>query len=477
MNKETRTQKIAQIVKTARPYGKQSIFWRGTPTPMNVYQIPLDYLVYNKYNGRILSRTKTLQKQGRSVDPETEEGKKTIEGLLWDSKKSKNEITKKDIQEKGQLKVGIITSDGIVIDGNRRMMLLNKIRPKYSHFNAIVLPVALEDDPIEVEKLETTYQMGEDEKQGYNPIEKYLKAKEIYKKLIEQHTHDESIKEIAEWMREEKSVIEDWLNVVKIIDDYLEYLQYDGIYAMADTPNDGKEDLFLYIKKWLNTFTEKESGKAFDGYQPMDVDELKQICFDYVRAKIGKSYDGKMFRSIADGQRKNHFFGDKKVWRSFSEEHFANTIPVADKINAEYPIDYNSKNIEAALSNRDSQFRDAVLEKLTDNLETHVTELGYAKAADKPLELVGNAKKAIDAIDQRHKAFSTPQVVEQIEELISKLMGMLKKKAPEQTLSIVADLLKSIELDAGSTDKTELLNKIKDIEKIAYQLEKDVKSS
>ncbi len=356
-------------------------------------------------------------------------------------------------------------------------MLLNKIRPKYSHFNAIVLPVALEDDPIEVEKLETTYQMGEDEKQGYNPIEKYLKAKEIYKKLIEQHTHDESIKEIAEWMREEKSVIEDWLNVVKIIDDYLEYLQYDGIYAMADTPNDGKEDLFLYIKKWLNTFTEKESGKAFDGYQPMDVDELKQICFDYVRAKIGKSYDGKMFRSIADGQRKNHFFGDKKVWRSFSEEHFANTIPVADKINAEYPIDYNSKNIEAALSNRDSQFRDAVLEKLTDNLETHVTELGYAKAADKPLELVGNAKKAIDAIDQRHKAFSTPQVVEQIEELISKLMGMLKKKAPEQTLSIVADLLKSIELDAGSTDKTELLNKIKDIEKIAYQLEKDVKSS
>lgn len=477
MNKDTRTQKIAQIVKTAQPYGKQSIFWRGTPTPMDVFQIPLEYLVYNKYNGRILSRTKTLQKQGRSVDPETEEGKKTIEGLLWDSKKSKNEITKKDIYDKGQLKVGIITSDGIVIDGNRRLMLLNKIKPKYSHFNAIVLPVALEDDPIEVEKLETTYQMGEDEKQGYNPIEKYLKAKEIYKKLIEQHTHDESIKEIAEWMGEEKSVIEDWLGVVKIIDDYLEYLQYDGIYAMADTPNDGKEDLFLYIKKWLNTFAEKESGKAFDGYTSIDVDELKQICFDYVRAKIGKSYDGKMFRSIADGQKKNHFFGDKKVWKSFSEEHFANTIPVAEKINAEYKIDYDSENIEASLSSRDSQFRDGVLEKLVDNIEKHITELRYTKAADRPLELVSDAKKAIDAIDQKHKAFSTPQVVEQIEELIQKLMAMLQKKAPEQTLSIVADLLQSIELDKTTADKAELLNKIKDIEKIAYQLEKDVKSS
>jgi len=477
MNKETRTQKIAHIIKTTvEPYGKQSIFWRGNPTPMNVYQIPLEYLIYNKYNGRILSRTKTLQKQGRSIDPETEEGKKTIEGLLWDSKKTKNEITKKDITDKGQLKVGIITSDGIVIDGNRRLMLLNKIKPKYSHFNAIVLPVALEDDPIEVEKLETTYQMGEDEKEGYNPIEKYLKAKEIYKKLIEQHTHDESIKEIAEWMGEEKSAIEDWLGVVKIIDDYLEYLQYDGIYAMADTSGDGKEDLFLHIKKWLNTFTEKESGKAFDGYQSNDVDDLKQICFDYVRAKIGKSYDGKIFRNIAGGQKKNHFFGDKKVWKSFSEEHFASTIPIAEKINSEYPIDYNSENIEATLSNRDSHFRDAVLEKLTDNIDKHVTDLGYSRAADKPLELVGSAKKAIEAIDQQHRSFSTPQVVEQIEELIQKLMGMLKKKSPEETLSIVADFLQSIEFDTNSNDKVELLNKIKDIEKIAYQMEKDVKA-
>lgn len=478
MNKETRTQKIAHIIKTTpKPYGTQSVYWHGKPTPMDVYEIPLEYLIYNKYNGRILSRTKTLQKQGRSIDPETEEGKNTIEGLLWDSKKSKNEITKKDIYEKGQLKVGIITSDGIVIDGNRRLMLLNKIKPKYSHFNAIVLPVALEDDPIEVEKLETTYQMGEDEKQGYNPIEKYLKAKEIYKKLTERHGHEDAVKEIAEWMGEEKSVIEDWLDVVKVIDDYLEYLHYDGIYAMADTPNDGKEDLFLYIKKWLNTFSEKESGKAFDGYQSIDVDELKQICFDYVRAKIGKSYDGKMFRSIADGQRKNHFFGDKKIWKSFSEEHFSNTIPAIQKIDSEYPIDYGSENIEATLSNRDSRFRDEVLEKLTDNIDKHVTDLGYSRAADKPLELVANAKKAIDAIDQKHKAFSTPQVVEQIEDLIQKLMGMLKKKAPVQTLAIVADLLESVDLNSDSANKNELLAQIKDIEKIAYQMEKDVKAS
>ena len=475
MNKETRIQKIAEIIVREPPHGKQDILWHGRLEAMNVYEIPLEYLIYNKYNGRILSRTKTLEKQGRNINPETEEGQKVIEDLLWKSKITRNDITKKDIHDKGQLKIGIVTKDGIVIDGNRRLMLLNKIQPKFRYFKAVVLPVALEDDPIEVEKLETTYQMGEDEKLGYNPIEKYLKAKQIYIKLQEQFPHGESVKQIAEWMGEEKSVIEDWLDVVKIIDDYLEYLKYDGIYAMADTPNDGKEDLFLYIKKWLSTYADKESNKGFDGYQQLDVDELKQICFDYVRAKIGRSYDGKIFRQIADGSKKNHFFGDMKIWKSFSENHFSVVGPAIDKIDAEYPIAYDSENIEASLSNRDSKYRDEVLDNLTRNIEEHQTVLGYAKAADRPLDLVNSARKAIESIDQKHKAFSAPGVVSQIEMLIEKLMGMLKKKSPEQTLSLVFDLLNNVELEHESTDKEAMFAKLKEISKLAYQMEKTIK--
>jgi hypothetical protein len=475
MNKATRIDKIAQITEKSTLYGRQDILWHGKLVSMDVFEVPLEYLIYNKYNGRILSRTKTLEKQGRNIDPETDEGRKTIEDLLWESKKNRNEITKKDIDDKGQMKVGIITKDGIVIDGNRRVMLLNKIK-KYSHFKAIVLPVILEDDPIEVEKLETTYQMGEDEKLGYNPIEKYLKAKQIYKKLIEQFTHEKAIDQIADWMGEKKPEIEEWLAVVGVIDEYLEYLKYEGIYAMADTPNDGKEDLFLYLKKWLNTFYEKDSNKAFDGYTQADVDDLKIICFDYIRAKIGQSYDGKIFRSIADGQKKNHFFGDKSIWKSFVENHFSMVSPAIDKIDGDFPIDYSSENIEASLSNRDSGFRDEVLENLTNNIEKHVTELGYSKAADKPLELVGNARKAIEAIDQKHKAFSTPEVLTQIEELIQTLMDMLEKKSPEHTLSTVTQLLEAINLNSKSGDKNKLLTKVKDIEKIAYQMEKDIKA-
>lgn len=71
MNKITRVQKISEIM-SGVPYGKQDILWKGNTRPMNVYEIPLSYLIYNKYNGRILSGTKTLESQGKMIDPETD---------------------------------------------------------------------------------------------------------------------------------------------------------------------------------------------------------------------------------------------------------------------------------------------------------------------------------------------------------------------------------------------------------------------
>jgi len=45
----------------------------------------------------------------------------------------------------------LITKDGVIIDGNRRAMLLNRI-DRLGTFKAIVLPVTLEENPIEIER-------------------------------------------------------------------------------------------------------------------------------------------------------------------------------------------------------------------------------------------------------------------------------------------------------------------------------------
>ena len=59
MNKESRIAKIAEI-KEREPEGVEKIVWEDSLQSMNVYNIPLEYLIYNKYNGRILTRTKSL---------------------------------------------------------------------------------------------------------------------------------------------------------------------------------------------------------------------------------------------------------------------------------------------------------------------------------------------------------------------------------------------------------------------------------
>ena len=186
MNKETRIQKIQEIINRDKnnPFGKMEIPWEDNLKVMDVFKIPLEYLVYNKYNGRILSRTQSLEKQNYVIDVESAEGKARIERLLWKSNEQRNDSTLKSIKDYGQQKVGIITKDGIIIDGNRRAMLLNRGK-KYDYFKAVVLDVTLEENPLEIEKLETTYQMGEDEKVGYNATEKYIKSKLLYKKLTQ----------------------------------------------------------------------------------------------------------------------------------------------------------------------------------------------------------------------------------------------------------------------------------------------------
>lgn len=465
MNQQTRIQKISEIIERNKnsPHGRQDIPWEDRLVPMNVYLIPLDYLVYNKYNGRILSRTKSLERQKYKIDVESEEGKRLIEKLLLDSNPGRNKQTIDSINKFGQEKVGIITRDGIIIDGNRRAMLLNKSR-KSEYFKAAVLDVTLEESPLEIEKLETSFQMGEDEKLGYNPTEKYLKAKLLHQRGVD-------ISKIAAWMGESESTVKEYLNVMEVMDDYLDYLGINGVYTQLDN----REDQFITLANQLKTFYGETSGKAFDGYRDNDVDDLKSISFDYIRVK----YEGKDFRNIAYGLRDNHFFGNKEIWEDFRDTHFRNIEPI---IAQEDKIDFDSEDLKAHLNDRDAKFSKMTENSngksfLNENMEEHVQRLRYNKAKDQPLKLTTDAIGALKAIDPHHKASSKPEVIEQIRNIADLSFGMLTDKSPRTVMNKVVDMLIAMNLSNTSESKEELLAAVKEIEKQAYKIEKEIKSS
>lgn len=469
MNKETRIKKIKEVVergqKEERPLGAE-IPWEGSLKWMQVHKVPLEYLLYNKYNGRILSRTKSLERQNRKIDVEAEDGKRMIEKLLWDSKPGANKRTLEDIERHEQQKHGIITRDGIIIDGNRRAMLLNKLYEKnpvdkYKYFKAVVLPVTLEESPLEIERLETVFQMGEDEKLGYNATEKYLKADGLRKQRV-------SVKEIAEWMGEDESKIKEYLEVMDTMDQYLEFYDYDGVYTQLD----GREDPFIHLTKWLSGFYDKDSSKGFDGYKNSDVDDLKAIAFDYIRAK----YEGKNFRVLANGLKEKHFFGDKEIWKDFRDFHESRMREVRDQEN---PIDFDSENLEAHLDARDSRYFELTKNEegesfLEENIRIHQTQLRYRQEADKPAKILGEIERAFKSVNPKHKAFAEPGVLKQVERLNKITVGMLRDKSPERLLSEIVDLLESVKVDKKDQNKDELLDKVAEINRISFELKKQL---
>lgn len=81
--------------------------------------------------------------------------------------------------------------------------------------------------------------MGEDDKLDYNPIEKYLKCKELKRLGF-------SEEDIAGFMSEKPSQIKEWINVLDLMEDYLKEYDYEGIYTRLE-----KQKVLLSILKTI----------------------------------------------------------------------------------------------------------------------------------------------------------------------------------------------------------------------------------
>lgn len=73
--------------------------YRGETRTENVYKIPLDYLVYNKYNGRIGTDVLSFEKQNGALDAEKERDRIIIEEFLFKSKEDRNKTTMDSLQK------------------------------------------------------------------------------------------------------------------------------------------------------------------------------------------------------------------------------------------------------------------------------------------------------------------------------------------------------------------------------------------
>ena len=190
-----------------------------------MYQIPLKYLYYNDENGRIASEMEKeridLEPVSDSVNPEYND---QIAKLIRKDNSSKLNRTKKDIEKDGQKVFGYVLDDGRIIDGNRRFTALRELQNesgKSGYFEAVILPFSYDKkvDRQRIKSLELAIQMGVEERQDYDPLDK---AVDIYRTTADENLF--TLNDYAEKANMKKQEVKDNFNAVVLMREFLEFI-------------------------------------------------------------------------------------------------------------------------------------------------------------------------------------------------------------------------------------------------------------
>jgi len=247
----------------------------GKKLVLPVFKIPIHLLKYNVLNGRIYTEVQNLRNK-YDVDFDSlnqEEANNNIENLIWDTEPAKNKSTLQSIEDFGQLEAGVILSDTTVIDGNRRFTCLRRLNRsneesgEFAYFRASILDPDQENiGKKDIRKFELSVQFGQQEKVDYDPLNKALS---IYNDIKE---NDIQIKEMSEILNEPVTSINNKIETINVLHDYLEFVHSNNDYEIAKKLKVyyALEPLSAYVKKKKNSLSED------------DLEKRKRIYFSYL---------------------------------------------------------------------------------------------------------------------------------------------------------------------------------------------------
>ena len=429
--RDVRQQELTQLRENdSKAISQNKLYYKGDSAVHLVHSIDLDLLVYNRHNGRLESEMLTWQQAHAVGDDEyDDELHDLIESFLWDTNRSRNRRTLQDLGRKGQQRPGIVTLDGVIIDGNRRAMLLRRMEREKSekqYFEAVILPDAYDENEKEIVRLETQYQLGEDAILDYGPLEKYLHAKRLKEAL------GIDIPEIAQLMGQSEAEVKRLIGIMSLMDEYLDHIGCPGLYNMLKETGSGtKEGMFVDLYSDLTRF---EGGSphiqwAFD--PDIDLLELKAIQFDYIR--FGSDFTGtnKTYRAIShEGSGKKSFFAHEDIWQPFAEKHRKGVDPITNKMGTldQYMDQHpDLTTLVDAAKARDNEWKDRVSPAVNQNFGISEDALEGKVEELEPPRLLTRALSALRKIDAESPGLlADPNCREMIKE-ISRLTFAMKK--------------------------------------------------
>ena len=216
-----RIEHLRKMVKSQEENPKkhtETVRWRGENYHLSVIRVETSFLRYRLENGR--TRRKQIEYLQNNPDapsdlfndPESNEAQEAQNIILLDLINEKG--LKDDLLTEGQRKPAIITYDGYVLNGNRRLAALKE--NKIQHMDCVVLPE--DSNPKDLYELELDLQMARDTKAEYNWVDVLLHIRYGIEDLKEEKSN------LTKKMRLGKKEIESKISMLFLVDLYLDWL-------------------------------------------------------------------------------------------------------------------------------------------------------------------------------------------------------------------------------------------------------------
>lgn len=342
------------------------------------YRFPIkDLLCYNVNNGRLAMDVREWKKvNGRMLDATIPEDYEIIRQMLLNLDRDKTSLLKEDIRKKNQMEPGVITHDGFVVNGNRRMAVLEELHGeeptgKWLFLDAVRLPSTITEK--DVWKIEAGLQLSKDKIAEYHPVNELLKIKQgIEAKL--------SIEEIASAMYGRTTdEIKESLDRLQLIDNFLNFFGQPRNYGLIRTFR--LHEYFIDIQKHIilrwnrrGLTTSEKKNELLHSFALIRAGVLIQA------PKKGKKED----RGIThwDIRKLGKIFGDLDA-----KEAFAKNLKKSGKT----PLTFNAGN-------------------LIEDFRIAEDILSMKEQRDQPVRLIEKAIKALQSIDRTNRHFHEARV-------------------------------------------------------------------
>ena len=265
-------------------------------------------------------------------------------------------------------------------------MVLSKLHEKYptkfEYFEAVVRDEDIEER--ELVRLETEVQLGTDEKEGYNAIEKYLRVDE----LLNEYSY--SAEAIAKMMKLRPKDIEKYEQIYQLFKEYLEFIGYPEYYDLLD----GVEDPILQLHSALVRLDKgNHSINLSRNVNPEELEELKLVVFDTIRLK--PTNDHKIVREIIgkpQAKTPDGIFGREHIWGKYFNNHMEKIHKRLNPTAQAYKQKFSSEDLESATLDVEKTLQNTFSNDLRQLLSKAVQEVRIDNEDDKVLVIVDSIK-------------------------------------------------------------------------------------